>query len=150
MNSAIFFTAVQFRLFYVQDIFLANVIKVFAAHSHCSVHHPPWCCDHGFLRTASLQVSAYTTGQAMAPSSLQDCHADVQKVEMVLETYSMHIDSTYNKLQFLKEYIDDTEVQSALHLPLCAISQSKEIQLAPCRTATMFVRVKLFAMMQTH
>ncbi|DBA73617.1 TPA: hypothetical protein ACH3X1_011259 [Trebouxia sp. C0004] len=28
---------------------------------------------------------------------------------MLLETYSMHIYNTYNKLQFLKEYIDDTE-----------------------------------------
>ncbi|DBB07272.1 TPA: hypothetical protein ACH3X1_011567, partial [Trebouxia sp. C0004] len=39
----------------------------------------------------------------------QVCFADVQKVEMLLETYSMHIYNTYNKLQFLKEYIDDTE-----------------------------------------
>ena len=29
---------------------------------------------------------------------------------MVLETYFMHIDNTYNKLQTLTEYIDDTEV----------------------------------------
>ncbi len=29
---------------------------------------------------------------------------------MLLETYSMHIYNTYNKLQFLKEYVDDTEV----------------------------------------
>ncbi len=34
----------------------------------------------------------------------------MQKVEMLLETYSMHIYNTYNKLQFLKEYVDDTEV----------------------------------------
>jgi len=34
----------------------------------------------------------------------------VQEVEMVLETYFMHIDNTYNKLQTLTEYIDDTEV----------------------------------------
>jgi len=34
---------------------------------------------------------------------------------MVLETYFMHIDNTYNKLQTLTEYIDDTEV-FRLHL----------------------------------
>lgn len=35
---------------------------------------------------------------------------EVAEVEMVLETYFMHIDNTYNKLQTLAEYIDDTEV----------------------------------------
>eukprot|EP00884_Botryococcus_braunii_P008671 jgi/Botrbrau1/17805/Bobra.0127s0054.1 len=34
---------------------------------------------------------------------------EVAEVEMVLETYFMHIDNTYNKLQTLAEYIDDTE-----------------------------------------
>lgn len=29
---------------------------------------------------------------------------------MVLEAYFMHIDNTYNRLQTLTEYIDDTEV----------------------------------------
>ncbi len=31
---------------------------------------------------------------------------------MVLETYFMHIDNTFNKLQTLCEYIDDTEVSA--------------------------------------
>ena len=31
-------------------------------------------------------------------------------MEMILETYFMHVDNTFNKLQTLCEYIDDTEV----------------------------------------
>jgi len=30
-------------------------------------------------------------------------------VEQVLETYFMNLDNTYNKLQTLAEYVDDTE-----------------------------------------
>ena len=37
----------------------------------------------------------------------------VQKVEMLLETYSLHIYSTYSKLQLLKEYVEDTEVPTS-------------------------------------
>ena len=36
---------------------------------------------------------------------------EIAEVEMVLETYFMHVDNTYNKLQTLCEYIDDTEVR---------------------------------------
>ena len=35
---------------------------------------------------------------------------EISEVEMILETYFMHIDNTFNKLQTLCEYIDDTEV----------------------------------------
>jgi magnesium transporter len=35
--------------------------------------------------------------------------SDVAEVEMVLEAYFMHIDNTFNKLQTMSEYIDDTE-----------------------------------------
>ena len=64
-------------------------------------------------RTLSLQRNSLQAGQP--PSSPfgaepEDDDADVQEVEMVLETYFMHIDNTYNKLQTLTEYIDDTEV----------------------------------------
>ena len=31
------------------------------------------------------------------------------QVEQVLETYFMNLDNTYNKLQTLHEYVDDTE-----------------------------------------
>ena len=69
-------------------------------------------------RTVSLQRNSLKAGQP--PSSPfggepEDDGADVQEVEMVLETYFMHIDNTYNKLQTLTEYIDDTEV-FRLHL----------------------------------
>ena len=33
----------------------------------------------------------------------------VMQVEQLLETYFMNLDNTYNKLQTLGEYIDDTE-----------------------------------------
>lgn len=35
---------------------------------------------------------------------------EIAEVEMILETYFMHVDNTFNKLQTLCEYIDDTEV----------------------------------------
>ena len=59
---------------------------------------------------ASLQGLALQLGKPKAPRSLEVSSADVQEVEMVLEAHCMHIYSTYNKLQLLKEYIEDTEV----------------------------------------
>ena len=65
-------------------------------------------------RTASLQRNSLKAGQPpgspLFGAEPEDDDADVQEVEMVLETYFMHIDNTYNKLQTLTEYIDDTEV----------------------------------------
>lgn len=75
----------------------------------------------------SLQRSSLKASQP--PSSPfagepEDDEADVQEVEMVLETYFMHIDNTYNKLQTLTEYIDDTEVRrgsrAVTHAHVCA------------------------------
>lgn len=37
---------------------------------------------------------------------------EIAEVEMILETYFMHVDNTFNKLQTLCEYIDDTEVSA--------------------------------------
>jgi magnesium transporter len=34
---------------------------------------------------------------------------EVAEVEMLLEAYFMHVDNTYNRLQTLHEYIEDTE-----------------------------------------
>ena len=36
---------------------------------------------------------------------------EIAEVEMILETYFMSVDNTFNKLQTLCEYIDDTEVR---------------------------------------
>jgi len=64
-------------------------------------------------RNTSLQRNSLKGGQPpVSPfqgAESEDDDADVQEVEMVLETYFMHIDNTYNKLQTLTEYIDDTE-----------------------------------------
>lgn len=66
-------------------------------------------------RTVSLQRNSLKAGQPPGSPLFggepgEDDDADAQEVEMVLETYFMHIDNTYNKLQTLTEYIDDTEV----------------------------------------
>lgn len=62
----------------------------------------------------SLHRNSFKAGQPPGSpfqgAESEDDDADVQEVEMVLETYFMHIDNTYNKLQTLTEYIDDTEV----------------------------------------
>jgi magnesium transporter len=34
---------------------------------------------------------------------------EIAEVEMLLEAYFMHVDNTYNRLQTLNEYIQDTE-----------------------------------------
>ncbi|KAL3154512.1 hypothetical protein ABBQ32_013974 [Trebouxia sp. C0010 RCD-2024] len=64
-------------------------------------------------RTVSLQRNSLKAGQPpgspLFGAEPEDDDADAQEVEMVLETYFMHIDNTYNKLQTLTEYIDDTE-----------------------------------------
>ena len=70
------------------------------------------CMWQDMERTVSLQRSSLKASQPPSPfaGEPEDDEADVQEVEMVLETYFMHIDNTYNKLQTLTEYIDDTEV----------------------------------------
>ena len=45
-----------------------------------------------------------------ADTDSSDSDSEVDEVEMVLEAYFMQLDNTYNKLQTLCEYIDDTEV----------------------------------------
>lgn len=66
--------------------------------------------------TVSLQGLASQLGELRTPQSPEVSSADVQEVEMVLEPHCMHIYSTYNKLQFLKEYIEDAEVSGALRV----------------------------------
>ena len=72
-------------------------------------------CMQEVERTVSLQRNSLKAGQPpgsplFGAEPPEDDDADAQEVEMVLETYFMHIDNTYNKLQTLTEYIDDTEV----------------------------------------
>ena len=65
------------------------------------------------LLSAALQGILLQIEEAKLPQRSQVCFADVQKVEMLLETYSLHTYSTYNKLQLLKEYVEDTEVPTS-------------------------------------
>lgn len=97
-------------------------------------------------RTVSLQRNSLKAGQPpesplFGAEPPEDDDADAQEVEMVLETYFMHIDNTYNKLQTLTEYIDDTEVclptsdscpcWQSLQLTLIAGSEQMA-EMAPC------------------
>uniref|UniRef100_A0A1D2AE65 Magnesium transporter n=1 Tax=Auxenochlorella protothecoides TaxID=3075 RepID=A0A1D2AE65_AUXPR len=53
-------------------------------------------------------ASSSSSSSSSSDSSLGD-DEDVAMVEMLLEPYFMQLDNTYNKLQTLYEYIDDTE-----------------------------------------
>ena len=66
--------------------------------------------QHSSLHRNSLKTGQ-PPGSPFQGGESEDDDDDVQEVEMVLETYFMHIDNTYNKLQTLTEYIDDTEVR---------------------------------------
>ncbi|KAL3139598.1 hypothetical protein ABBQ38_003917 [Trebouxia sp. C0009 RCD-2024] len=97
-------------------------------------------------RTVSLQRNSLKAGQPpgspLFGAEPEDDDADAQEVEMVLETYFMHIDNTYNKLQTLTEYIDDTEVSPPngplasghgwyTHLHCCRLQQSNRLTFLP-------------------
>lgn len=70
------------------------------------------------------QGLALQLSEPKIPETVEVSSADVQQVEMVLEPHCMHIFSTYNKLQFLKEYIEDAEVSGALHLTVSSMHLS--------------------------
>ena len=58
-------------------------------------------------------------GVPLSPKNLDEQaerdEEEIAEVEMILETYFMSVDNTFNKLQTLCEYIDDTEVRSSMH-----------------------------------
>lgn len=53
--------------------------------------------------------SSSSSSSSSHSSTDSDDEEEIQEVEMLLEAYFMHIDNTYNRLQTLNEYIDDTE-----------------------------------------
>ncbi|KAG2495008.1 hypothetical protein HYH03_006941 [Edaphochlamys debaryana] len=59
--------------------------------------------------TASTTGSRSSGSSSSASSDSSVEEAETAVVEMLLETYFMHVDNTYNKLQTLHEYIGDTE-----------------------------------------
>ncbi|GLI67105.1 hypothetical protein VaNZ11_011310 [Volvox africanus] len=68
------------------------------------------------VNNADARSTASTTGSRSSGSSSSSASSDSSEeeaetavVEMLLETYFMHVDNTYNKLQTLHEYIGDTE-----------------------------------------
>lgn len=54
-----------------------------------------------FMRQAVSESNGLASPTPLLSQTLQ--------VEQVLETYFMNLDNTYNKLQTLAEYVDDTE-----------------------------------------
>ncbi|PNH01435.1 Magnesium transporter MRS2-10 [Tetrabaena socialis] len=74
-----------------------------------------WWVGGGWSTRAEANSTVSTTGSrssdssssASSDSSVEE--AETAVVEMLLETYFMHLDNTYNKLQTLHEYIGDTE-----------------------------------------
>ncbi|KAL0018333.1 hypothetical protein WJX77_003796 [Trebouxia sp. C0004] len=76
---------------------------------------------------SALDVLTKKTEEANLPEHSQVCFADVQKVEMLLETYSMYIYNTYDKLQVLTEYVDDTEIGLVLVTGTFAVGLIKAV-----------------------
>lgn len=62
----------------------------------------------GGLDTMSPQIAKSIASSASSDSSLDD-DEDVEVVEQLLESYFMRLDNTWNRLQTLTEYVDDTE-----------------------------------------
>ncbi|KAK9916763.1 hypothetical protein WJX75_006679 [Coccomyxa subellipsoidea] len=63
--------------------------------------------DGGMMRE-SLGGTPLSPKHAIDDQAERD-EEEIAEVEMILETYFMHVDNTFNKLQTLCEYIDDTE-----------------------------------------
>lgn len=53
---------------------------------------------------------------------------EIAEVEMILETYFMSVDNTFNKLQTLCEYIDDTEVSQGCKYAGAAGCMNSEVR----------------------
>ena len=60
--------------------------------------------------TPKTPKTVSSVSSASSHSTALEDDPDVAVVEMLMEPYFMQIDNTYNKLQTLCEYIDDTEV----------------------------------------
>ena len=68
---------------------------------------------------ALIREQLMAGGAPLSPKNLDEQaerdEEEIAEVEMILETYFMSVDNTFNKLQTLCEYIDDTEVRYAPH-----------------------------------
>ncbi len=64
--------------------------------------------------SALIREQLMAGGPPLSPKNLDEQaerdEEEIAEVEMILETYFMSVDNTFNKLQTLCEYIDDTEV----------------------------------------
>ena len=65
--------------------------------------------------SALVREQMMTGGPPLSPKTLDEQaerdEEEIAEVEMILETYFMSVDNTFNKLQTLCEYIDDTEAR---------------------------------------
>ena len=66
--------------------------------------------------SALIREQMMAGGPPLSPKNLDEQaerdEEEIAEVEMILETYFMSVDNTFNKLQTLCEYIDDTEVRA--------------------------------------
>ena len=85
----------------------------------CSASHWVSLTSPSFRRKSGGHEQL-TDGGDVPDTDSSDSDSEVDEVEMVLEAYFMQLDNTFNKLQTLCEYIDDTEV--SLCLPCVAVS----------------------------
>jgi hypothetical protein len=59
---------------------------------------------------SQLATVSKVSERSIASTNSSLVESEVAEVEMLLETYFMHYDNTYNRLKTLNEYIKDTEV----------------------------------------
>lgn len=72
------------------------------------LHHA--CCvlqAKSSSKHTSNGSSSSSSSSSSSNSSVEE--EEIAEVEMLLEAYFMHVDNTYNRLQTLNEYIQDTE-----------------------------------------
>ncbi|KAK9867744.1 hypothetical protein WJX84_007910 [Apatococcus fuscideae] len=78
--------------------------------SNLSLQRQSYGLDRPSFKRKSGGAEQLPDGSELGPVDTDsDSDSEVDEVEMVLEAYFMQLDNTYNKLQTLCEYIDDTE-----------------------------------------
>lgn len=84
--------------------------------------------QQGGFDSALIREQMMAGGPPLSPKTLDEQaerdEEEIAEVEMILETYFMSVDNTFNKLQTLCEYIDDTEVRTCPRIPCLNIACS--------------------------
>ena len=98
-------------------------------------------CFKSVPATAAKGLERMKAGMSMQAERDED---EIAEVEMILETYFMHIDNTFNKLQTLCEYIDDTEVRFCLLLLPAILGDAAGLCMRPSAGCTQdYINIEL-------